>query len=123
MHNFAAVVTFSIFIIGIACQGCAPGTAEEINGNWYCSPVKAITYSNFPGSGSYNRVTYMDADTGECSQQKHTYSGSLSPLNEEVSPSLAYMRLVVGGLSEVAKAFAPYSRANLAQTVSGLRSH
>lgn len=86
MHNFAAVVTFSIFIIGIAyCQGCAPGTAEEINGNWYCSPVKAITYSNFPGSGSYNRVTYMDADTGECLQQKHTYSGSLSPLNEEVS--------------------------------------
>lgn len=105
MHNFAAVVTFSIFIIGIACQGCAPGTAEEINGNWYCSPVKAITYSNFPGSGSYNRVTYMDADTGECSQQKHTYSGSLSPLNEEVSPSLAYMSLVVGGLSEVAKSF------------------
>lgn len=122
MRNFAATASFTIFIIGVACQGCAPGTAEEINGNWYCSPVKAITYSNFPGSGSYNRVTHMDASTGECSQQRHTYSGSLSPLNEEVSPCPDLLEPGRWLLIRVAKAFAPYSRANLAQAISGLCS-
>lgn len=82
----AAAGTISIFsIVGnAAAQACAAGTAEEINGNWYCSPVKAITYSNFPGTGSYGKVTDMNAGTGECSQERYTYSGSLSPLNEEV---------------------------------------
>ena len=27
----------------------------------------------------------MDADTGECSTETYQYSGSLSPLNEDVS--------------------------------------
>lgn len=65
-------------------QACANGSAEEIQGNWYCSAVKAITYGNFPGTGSYNKVTHMNASNGECSQERYNYSGSLAPLNEEV---------------------------------------
>lgn len=69
----------------LCAAGSGTGTAQEINGNWYCSDVKAITYDNFPGRGKYNKVTDMDAETGQCSSQSHPYSGSLSPLNEEVS--------------------------------------
>ena len=69
---------------GSNAQACTAGTAQEINGNWYCSKVEAITYTNFAGNGSYNKVTHMDATTGQCFFQQYNYSGSLSPLNEEV---------------------------------------
>ncbi|MCJ1266394.1 target of Sbf [Lobaria immixta] len=82
----AAGTAFILAIAGsAAAQACAAGTAKEINGNWYCSAVKAITYSNFPGTGSYKKVTQMNASSGQCTQQRYTYSGSLSPLNEELS--------------------------------------
>lgn len=70
---------------GVAAQACAAGTAQEINGNWYCSAVKAISYTNFPGTGAYNKVIGMNAANGECTTERYSYSGSLSPLNEEVS--------------------------------------
>ena len=88
VHIVVAVTSTTLFSATNA-QACAPGsgtgTAQEINGNWYCSEVSAITYENFPGHGYYNQVTNMDADTGQCSSRTHAYSGSLSPLNEEVS--------------------------------------
>lgn len=67
-------------------QECAAGSAAFIAGNWYCQPVKAITYRNFPGSGDYDKVVGMDTITGQCQVERHEYSGSLSPLSEEVSP-------------------------------------
>ena len=87
MRSFrVAVVTGSIFFLttleGAAAQACAAGAASEINGNWYCSEVTAVTYTNFPGLGSYKKITDMDA--GDCSSVRYDYSGSLSPLNEEV---------------------------------------
>lgn len=69
---------------GVTAQ-CTAGTAQEINGNWYCSEVTAVTYTNFPGVGSYDKITDMDTETGGCSSLQYNYSGSLSPLNEEVS--------------------------------------
>ena len=81
------VIAATVFLLNAPVamtQGCAAGTARMIHGNWYCSAVKAITYSNFPGKGQYKKVTYMNASTGECSQERYLYSGSLSPLNEEV---------------------------------------
>ena len=85
----AAIALITPFLIllgatGSNAQACAAGTAQEINGNWYCSEVKAITYTDFPGNGSYNKVTNMDAATGQCSFEQYSYNGSLSPLNEEV---------------------------------------
>ena len=41
-------------------QACAAGSAQEISGNWYCSEVNAISYTNFPGTGYYSKVTDMD---------------------------------------------------------------
>ena len=46
--------------------------------------MTAITYANFPGVGSYERITGMNAGSGECSSVRYQYSGSLAPLNEEV---------------------------------------
>ena len=81
----------SIFAVAdqIQAQACAAGSAQELGGNWYCSEVEAIKYQSFPGHGSYNRVTGMDAATGQCTTEKHAYSGSLSPLNEEVCLALS----------------------------------
>lgn len=94
MHQHSVACTAAIALItpflillgatGSNAQACAAGTAQEINGNWYCSEVNAITYTDLPGNGSYNRVTNMDAATGQCSFEQYGYSGSLSPLNEEV---------------------------------------
>lgn len=80
----AGFIPFFATLEGVAAQACAAGTAKEINGNWYCSEVTAITYTNFPGFGSYQMITDMDANTGECGSVRYNYSGSLSPLNEEV---------------------------------------
>lgn len=130
----AAAGTAFIFAIAgsAAAQACAAGTAKEINGNWYCSPVKAITYSNFPGTGSYKKVTQMNASSGECTQQRYTYSGSLSPLNEEVwwtpfalnlkhaTRTRERARLTRNVLNPRAVVIA-YSWAHVGQTARGLR--
>ena len=82
---FVTGVSLFLVVHGAAAQACAQGTAQMINGNWYCSPVKAITYTNFPGTGSYLKITNMDAASGQCSSERYDYNGSLAPLNEEVS--------------------------------------
>lgn len=78
------LVLFLSLVTWVVSQAYVPGSAEFINGNWYCSSIKAITYTNFPDTGHYNKITHMDPSSGECTQQRHDYSGSLAPLNEEV---------------------------------------
>lgn len=63
---------------------CAHGSTDD-NGNWYCQEVKAISYTGVGGSNSYNKVTNMDGSSGSCSSTPYSYSGSLAPLDEEVS--------------------------------------
>lgn len=70
-------------ISGVASQACAPGSAKEIDGNWYCDAVKAITYSDFGSAGFYNKITSMEG--GNCQSEPFDYSGSLAPLDGEVS--------------------------------------
>ena len=81
-------IIMSSLMPGVFAQECAIGTAQFIKGNWYCSAVDSVSYRNFPGSGHYNRVVHMDTNTGQCIMEKFVYSGSLSPLNEEVSPHI-----------------------------------
>jgi len=56
----------------------------DYEGNFYCSQVEAVTYTGVGGHGSYDKITYMDSASGVCSSEPFGYSGSLSPLNEEV---------------------------------------
>ena len=88
----AAGAALFLVVRGAAAQVCAQGTAQMISGNWYCSPVKAITYTNFPGTGSYLKITDMDAASGQCSSERYDYNGSLAPLNEEVSTNTCKRR-------------------------------
>ncbi|CAD6576857.1 MAG: target of Sbf [Alectoria sarmentosa] len=86
MRTFPAVTIPSLLLFnGVTAQACAVGMAQEINGNWYCSEVTAVTYTDFPGFGFYEKITDMDADSGICSSERYNYSGSLSLLNEELS--------------------------------------
>ncbi len=54
------------------------------NPNWYCAPVKAITYQGVGTSGSYKQVTSM-TEEGQCQFSDKPFSGGMAPLAEEVS--------------------------------------
>jgi len=65
----------------------AAATCTETDGNWYCNQVDAVSYFNFGGSGTYNRVTNMDESTGACTFASAAYgpAGSIAPFDEELS--------------------------------------
>jgi hypothetical protein len=70
-------------VSGVLCDLCDLGS-ENIDGNTYCQPVRAIRYSNVGAAGTYNDIVEMSAD-GSCSSKPKHFSGVLSPLDEEVS--------------------------------------
>ncbi|GAB7354707.1 hypothetical protein MBLNU459_g5124t1 [Dothideomycetes sp. NU459] len=69
---------------GAVADLCADGSVDDA-GNWYCQEVTAITYTGLEGAGSYNKVTNMNSNSGSCSSSAYAYSGSMAPLDEEVS--------------------------------------
>lgn len=58
---------------------------QYISGNYYCNSVSAIEYQNIGFSGSYNDVTDMDESSCDCSSTLKDFSGTMSPLDEELS--------------------------------------
>lgn len=70
-------------ISGALADLCSLGSIDD-NGNWYCQEVTGITYTGLDGAGSYQKVTNIDPTTGTCSQTPQQYSGSMSPLDDEV---------------------------------------
>ncbi|EON62098.1 hypothetical protein W97_01317 [Coniosporium apollinis CBS 100218] len=80
----AAGAVIAATLSGAAADLCASGS-ELIGGNWYCQAVQKITYQGVGGSGKYNKITKMDPVSGACSSAPFSYSGSLAPLNEELS--------------------------------------
>lgn len=70
---------------GAGLVGTASAACTQIGGNWYCNLVDSITYTNFGKAGSYNRVSYMNPTGAVCNFSPTTYSGPLSPFDEEVS--------------------------------------
>ena len=63
----------------------AHAQCSEISGNYYCNKVDQVVYENIGFSGSYNKVTNFDTNSCSCSSKPVAFSGSLSPLDEEVS--------------------------------------
>ena len=80
-----AGIAIASLVSGAAGQACADGRAQEINGNWYCQAVQAITYTNFGSVGSYNKVNLMDQQSGTCGSSPYGYRGAMAPMDEEVS--------------------------------------
>lgn len=86
MHVKIAVgAALAASISTVSAQACAEGSAHQLGGNWYCSAVNSIAYTNFGGSGSYDEITGMDG--GKCTSTKKNYSGPLAPLDGEVRAS------------------------------------
>ncbi|CDR42350.1 CYFA0S09e01750g1_1 [Cyberlindnera fabianii] len=54
-------------------------------GNYFCSEVSAVTYQNVGYSGTYKDVTNMDESSCQCTQESVSFSGTNSPLDEELS--------------------------------------
>ncbi len=81
-YAITAGALIAVTISGVIAQACAAGSAKEIGGNWYCDAVKAITYSDFGSTGSYNKITSMDG--GNCKSEPFDYSGALAPFDGEV---------------------------------------
>ena len=75
---------FSTLVTPVKADLCAKG-AKEIDGNWFCQPVKAIQYSNVGAPGTYNQVTEMTA--AGCDFAPKSFAGPIAPLNEEVGRS------------------------------------
>ena len=80
-------------IAGAVIAACAAGAAGQcpdgstpqvIDNMSYCEAVQAVTYQEFSGSGTYNKITNMDSQTGVCQSTTVGYSGPLTPLDEEV---------------------------------------
>ncbi|CUM64358.1 uncharacterized protein PRCAT00001960001 [Priceomyces carsonii] len=57
----------------------------ENGGNYYCSLTSKVIYKGVGFSGTYKDVTNMNEDTGSCTQKSRSFSGNLSPLDEQLS--------------------------------------
>ncbi|KHE84487.1 hypothetical protein GE21DRAFT_1208548 [Neurospora crassa] len=64
---------------------CQNRTFED--GDYYCSRVDQVIYTNVAHDGEYREVAYMNDETGECrfAEVNHTFSGELAPFNEPVA--------------------------------------
>jgi hypothetical protein len=81
-YNFVATA-LAAAVTGVNADFCSSGSTD-IAGNYYCKAVNAIKYSDVGTAGSYNQVTDMASD-GTCTSTAKSFSGAISPLDEEVS--------------------------------------
>lgn len=79
----AVVLTAGVLLQGASADLCHKGS-KLIMGNWYCQAVQRISYKGIGGAGVYNKVTHMGSD-GSCSSVPQPFSGTMSPLDEDVS--------------------------------------
>ena len=86
--NINAAVLVAAALKLVRADNCAAGSTD-IAGNWYCQAVDTIQYTGFGGSGTYNQITNMNSANGQCSSKPVSYSGSMAPLDEEVSEKRA----------------------------------
>ncbi|KAH3669286.1 hypothetical protein OGAPHI_001407 [Ogataea philodendri] len=80
LFNRATLLTVFSAIWTTAHAGCS-----NVGGNYYCSETNAVIYEGIGYSGSYSDVTDMDESSCSCSSESTSFSGSLSPLDEELS--------------------------------------
>lgn len=78
---FTAGAVIAALVTAATAQDCG----KDSLGNSYCSPVQRIEYNGVGGTGSYKKVTNMPEDSQTCSFAPQSYTGSMSPMNEEVS--------------------------------------
>jgi len=83
-NSLLAGAVLAAGITGAAGQ-CPDGSPPQVIDQMsYCTAVHAVRYENFTGAGTYNKITNMDPNTGACESTPVTFSGPLTPLDEEV---------------------------------------
>ncbi|RLV93862.1 Protein TOS1 [Spathaspora sp. JA1] len=77
--------TYTTLLTILSSLVAVQADCENVGGNYYCSATKKVVYQGVGFQGTYQDVTNMDDTTGTCSQQPFSFSGNLSPLDEELS--------------------------------------
>lgn len=80
--KFSTSILLSIFT-ALTSKVIADCTYDR--GNYYCDEVSAVVYNNVGYSGTYQDVTNMDETSCSCTQSSKSFSGTNSPLDEELS--------------------------------------
>lgn len=73
---------FSLSLLATVALAAAECAVE--NNVYYCLETKKIVFTNVGFEGSYNKITLMDK-SGNCGLESRSFSGSLSPVDEELS--------------------------------------
>lgn len=79
--KLSALYAIGLFMVSTASAWCDLSD----DGNYYCGSTKKVSYANVGFSGSYDLVTKMDSSSGSCSSEPKSFSGKLSPLDEDLS--------------------------------------
>ena len=87
MKQFIGAAAALLYTTVSSSNSCGDSAVND-GGNWYCNKVDAITYNGVGMDSSYKKITKMDGDSGSCESSPFGYSGSMSPLDEEVSASV-----------------------------------
>ncbi|ANB12472.1 Tos1p [Sugiyamaella lignohabitans] len=71
-------------VAGLLATAVTAQNCQNIAGTSYCNQVQELVYKGVGYQGSYNKVTSFNND-GTCSSTPYSFSGSLSPLDEELT--------------------------------------
>jgi len=92
-HSLSAAMAMGVFFEAASADLCHLGS-KLVKGNWYCQAVQRISYKGIGSGGTYNKITNMDKNTGRCSSVPAHFSGSMSPLDEDVSSTHNWTTIV-----------------------------
>lgn len=82
--KFSSTLLYSIATALVSSATVEAG-CQYIGGNYYCNSVSAIQYQGIGFAGSYKDVTTMDETSCQCESVDFQFSGTMSPLDEELS--------------------------------------
>lgn len=80
----SALLAGAAFAASVAANNA--GCFTEGGENWYCKLVQKISYTGIGSkAGQYQKITNMA--NGACDKSAYDYSGSMSPMDEDVCQS------------------------------------
>lgn len=79
MPSLKALLFAGLLAVSTSAQSC-----QVINSIQYCEPVDSVTYTDIAHSGTYSDIVGMDGTTCACNRADKPFSGTLTPLDEQV---------------------------------------
>ncbi|CCF58457.1 hypothetical protein KAFR_0E03050 [Kazachstania africana CBS 2517] len=75
----------TLSVLATLSKQAKSSSCSYVDGNYYCDETSVVVYNNVGFSSSYNDVTAMDESSCSCSTSSTSFSGTLSPFDEELS--------------------------------------